>query len=205
MSLQHFLPDAASSFFTCSFSMEPSPPLNIIGLIHSRRSPLAKRIPKDRAKPWVGKAKKEEIEVKKKKQLRRRQDTPQLRHTTSYLPVLALQTCFRSLKHHHWLQWPPAKEEQSWKDTPNHSPPMEGKNLPSNMSKRIEGLYFHAKSFSNFVLRGRIWKTRPTWDVEVTKAVPSCPCNHVSTLACALHVSDSPASTCGSTAERSDT
>lgn len=45
------VPGAACSFFTCWSSIEPSPPLNMIGLIHSRRSPLAKRIPKERAKP----------------------------------------------------------------------------------------------------------------------------------------------------------
>lgn len=48
------LPASASSFFTCVSSIEPRPPLNMIGLIHSRRSPLASRMPKERAKPTRG-------------------------------------------------------------------------------------------------------------------------------------------------------
>ena len=44
-------PVSAASFLMCVSSMAPRPPLNIMGLIHSLRSPLARRMPNERAKP----------------------------------------------------------------------------------------------------------------------------------------------------------
>lgn len=41
--------------------------------------------------------------------------------------------------------------------------------------------------------------------MEVTKTVPSSPCDHMSTLTGALHIPDSSAGACGSTAEWSNT
>lgn len=45
------LPGSGGSLLMCSASMDPMPPLNMMGLIHSRRWPSGSWRPKERAKP----------------------------------------------------------------------------------------------------------------------------------------------------------
>lgn len=45
------IPGSGGSLLTCSASMDPMPPLNMMGLIHSRRWPSGSWRPKERAKP----------------------------------------------------------------------------------------------------------------------------------------------------------
>lgn len=110
-----------------------------------------------------------------------------------------LQTCCRNLRHHCWLQLPPAVQEQSWKDTPSlllHTPTEE-----RNLKKRyVDAINISMEGFWN-------WRKHTillTWYVQISKAISCSASNDVASSSSTLHISDATACPCGGTTEWSN-
>lgn len=163
------LPGSGGSLLMCSASMDPMPPLNMMGLIHSRRWPSGSWRPKERAKPGAQRIRGEGTGSKDPDSSRSLSHPPtpgtiiRVYYGPSpepHQPAPAPRTCCRSQKPHYWPRWQSPGVGQSSQDTGSLDPPRAGCNL--GRREEVEGTV-RTEDRGTRVLQEESKPPRPTW------------------------------------------